>query len=217
MGVKTLVWGPGAWLYIHACAQALDAADDPSLATAFWSMVTAVLPCKPCRASTAKILSGLVEPSNQRLAYVLHQEVTLKLFRQELARGPVRDVLEARVGRQPRFEDVVYLVPDTCRFVHVLTDFFYSVVCDYDDSRADAVASLLPLTATVFRHTAFGVALQQALAHTPVPGWTSLHHRVHYVHQLHTHLCFFLRRPPPLPQKERFAWCLETLVGGRAF
>ena len=170
MGVKTYYWGPQAWVYIHTSAKVLDQVNNHEMSAMFWFSIPSILPCVFCRKSAKNFISDLYlkTTSNRRMAYCLHQEVNLKLFKQELIATYEDDVELGKVmkkwsGYQPTFNQVKYENENTSSFVNSLTTFLYYVVCDVDVPRLNQIMNLFSLIGEVYKDTHFGRQWKQSL------------------------------------------------------
>ena len=142
MGVKTLYWGPHAWIMLHSIAPYLG-----SNAVQFWIMLSETVPCVHCRASLKQFINQLYATTTDQtdLAYQIHEQVNLKLFHQDVCAADtdsaIEAVLEKWAGYQPSAPVAEPIKSEA--FVHALFFFLSYMVCDIDGGRLGHVRTFI--------------------------------------------------------------------------
>jgi hypothetical protein len=191
MGVKTYYWGKPGWAFIHICAYLLDVSKSQH-ETVFWFCITKALPCVYCRKSAGIFLESIYSKpiDNKRFAYLLHQEVNLKLFTQELMASEY-DAISLIINRwssyQPKISSVVYLQPNSTSCYTSVIKFFYAILCDYDIDRHEYIIQVFVVTTDIFKGTLLGDSLTRAFHEVgPLAYGAMLDDRLNYMFRIDT-------------------------------
>lgn len=161
MGLRTTVWGPCAWVFIHSLAAAVGNADlEKQMIEQFHiilKLMKDVLPCKHCRQSYEKFLDEILrknwnkeDPSIRvdlfHITYELHNKVNQKLFIQDVQKRDYN--LHKWIGYTPTEswakQNVNHI--DSVTWIHSTMNFFYYIVSDDISERKKSVYKFMKNT-----------------------------------------------------------------------
>lgn len=230
MGVKTKIWGPLAWIFIHGFCKFVDGLKDKAVhqaAIEVLAQLPSVTPCIFCRNSMNTFFSGALNPLTQKprtlakWAYNLHEIVNRKLFCQTVENADDDLVYSYWLGYSPKFEDVLYYLPDSSlSWWYAMFGFCTYMVCDYEEERGGDIRQFIKQLSDVFAiiNPASSTDMMRMFVHiaqgTPLPldFDANLLSRIEYVHtvQLDLFSCggFWV---PSLA--DCFQQCSEAIVG----
>lgn len=206
MGVKTKIWGPHAWIFIHTAAAQLDLRiRDKSISAKFWNCLRNIVPCIHCR-NTFGQMPGSVS-GNIQSAYDLHERVNMKLFKQDLETYATDEVIQKWAGYQPRIEDVP--MPSILKMFDSTIMFLYYCVLDMDDSRCGYLYDMIDIIGRIFDGTRIGPAWKQAVIDVGTP---RCRHRLRYIFSIEKEIRSMLELGDLIPFKEREKLCATAVV-----
>jgi len=217
MGVRTYYWGPQAWIFIHTCSEYLDRLKNPRITALFWFILPRTIPCIHCRTSCKSFIQMMATScmTQTRFSYLLHQEVNLKLFEQDIhSETDTLTVVQKWVGHQPQYSKMHTFAADSNVFRKAMIDFFYYVVCDYELSRHTQINELFMLTATVLKGTTTGDTLYKTLQRVgPLKKSITLQERIQYIYDINSILSESHGDAAPLSPISRRDVCEHAIVG----
>jgi hypothetical protein len=188
MGVITKKWGPLAWTYIHNMSNVLDNLYKKKQYR-FWYNIIQCLPCIFCRQSAFLFLQQKFKSvkSNKEFAYLLHENVNMKLMYQELqniTESELHNFVVKWSTYQPSFENIKYIQLDNIVFIESFIYLSYFIICDYTEKRGNDIQSFFDYNYTILNKISPCIYVNSGTVNCQLE-----HSKFKYVFQLQKQLC----------------------------
>ncbi len=151
VGVDTKIWGPPAWIVVHAAAKELDKLADHRTSSDFWNCLSHVLPCFLCRHSAEMYLTDLRGQSNSEKASILHDKVNNKLKTQQLAAASGSKAKAIINSKWKKYHVTGETPADKNNILKSVWMFSFYIMCDYDVSREPYIRSFFGVMSSIFK------------------------------------------------------------------
>lgn len=225
MGIKTVCWGPQAWIVYKGIVNLLDKYPSRKFESLLWYLFPKIQPCVHCRKSSEKFLKEL-KPSDFHLSqkvllYKLHEKVNKKLFFQDLVHSKGNNkqldkVLMKWTGYQPQLNEIIYPVCDSSAFFHALITYTYYMVSDFDSEREYYIQRYFTFIGEVlsFCKCKIGKSWLSALKKVSPPShWDRQCDRIEYVFNIHVFISKQLKFNIPTSIQLQEQVCSNAIVG----